>query len=104
MSRRSFRTALCLLLLCTTADRLARGQVVRMEVLQQMTFADGHALGHAGPYEIVRGRMQLAVDPDAEANAIIRDLQRAPQNEQGKVDAWTDFFLLKPVDPSRGNR
>ncbi len=97
-------TALCLLLVCPAADRMARGEVVRMEIQDRLPFAEGHSFGRTGPYEIVRGRMQIQVDPDSKAQAMIRDLELAPRNEQGKVEAWTDFFLLKPVDASRGNR
>lgn len=37
-------------------------------------------------------------------NAGIHDLKLAPRNERGRVECWTDFFLLKPVDSRRGNR
>ncbi|MFG0262125.1 MAG: alpha/beta hydrolase domain-containing protein, partial [Novipirellula sp. JB048] len=48
--------------------------------------------------------MLVEVDPEAAANARIHDLHLAERNERGRVECWTDFFLLKPVDASRGNR
>ena len=48
--------------------------------------------------------MFLEVDPADQANARIVDLKLAPRNERGKVEFWSDFFLLKPVSPNAGNR
>ncbi|MBI3865704.1 MAG: hypothetical protein HY290_27845 [Planctomycetia bacterium] len=82
----------------------AQAEVVRIQIDHRESFADGHSFGSAGPYERVLGRMFLEVDPLHAANGRIVDLKLAPRNKQGKVEFWTDFFLLKPVDASRGNR
>ncbi len=82
----------------------ARADVVRMEVTQRQPFAEGISFGAVGPYEILRGRFYAEVDPQAPRNAHIADLQLAPQNDRGLVEYWSDFVLLKPVDPLRGNR
>ncbi|MCL4202114.1 MAG: hypothetical protein KJ000_06450 [Pirellulaceae bacterium] len=84
--------------------RVVRGEVVRVEIHEQTLLADGQVFSDRGPYEKLRGRMLIEVDPDAPANAAIRDLQLAPRNARGRVECWTDFFLLKPTDPLRGNR
>jgi hypothetical protein len=81
-----------------------RAEVVRIEIHQRVPFADGHCFGRSGPYEKLSGRMFIEVDPHHPANARIHDLQLAPRNERGRVECWTDFFLLKPADPQRGNR
>lgn len=81
-----------------------QAEVVRVEVQQRRLFADGRPFGATGPYEALRGRLFLEVDPTAPANSRIVDLQLAPKNKQGKVEFWSDFLLLKPVDPLRGNR
>ena len=93
-----FRLSLCFLL-CASAH----AEVVRMEVTERSTFADGMSFGPAGAYERIRGRMYLETDPLQEANTRISDLKLAPRNERGKVESWTDFFLLKPVHASKGN-
>ncbi|MCB1278933.1 alpha/beta hydrolase domain-containing protein [Prosthecobacter sp.] len=80
-----------------------RAEVVRVEVTERSTFADGVSFGPAGAYERIRGRMYLETDPMHEANARISDLKRAPRNARGKVESWTDFFLLKPMDARKGN-
>ena len=79
-------------------------QVVRVEVDERVPFAGGHSFGDTGPYEKVVGRLYIEVDPDDPANGRVSDLALAPTNERGRVEVWTDFFLLKPVDPDRGNR
>lgn len=82
----------------------AWAEVVRVEVFERTPFAEGKSFGRTGPYEFVRGRFHLEVDPKAKANQRIADLQFAPRNGNGNVEFWSDFFLLKPADPSRGNR
>ncbi len=81
----------------------AQAEVVRVRIDQRVAFADGHAFGQTGPYEKIVGRLFLEVDPDAPANQIICDLEYAPRNARGRVGFWSDFCLLKPLDPKRGN-
>ena len=98
--RRSLSTAV---IVCLVALDCAWAEVVRMEITQRAPFAEGHAFGSVGPYEKIVGRMYFAVRPDDPANAVITDIRRAPRNAQGQVEFWSDFFLLTPADPSRGN-
>ncbi|MFO1482470.1 MAG: alpha/beta hydrolase domain-containing protein [Verrucomicrobiaceae bacterium] len=97
----------CSIVVCAAAAMvltpLLRAEVVRVEVTDRTAFADGVSFGPAGAYERIRGRMYLETDPLHEANARISDLKRAPCNARGKVESWTDFFLLKPVDARKGN-
>lgn len=80
-----------------------RAEVVRVEVTERSSFADGMSFGPAGAYERIKGRMHLETDPLHEANARVSDLKLAPCNARGKVESWTDFFLLKPIDAKKGN-
>ncbi len=89
------------ILLCLAG---ARAEVVRVRIDERSSFAEGHAFGYVGPYERISGRLFLEVDPEAPANARVTDLKLARRNARGKVECWSDFFLLKPVDPARGNR
>ena len=47
--------------------------------------------------------MDFALDPTLPQNRGIVDLHLAPRNAQGLVEFSADFYLLKPVDPARGN-
>ena len=96
----SIVVAAAIVLVAADAD----AQVTRLEIDRREPFAEGRSFGSAGPYEKITGKIHLEVDPDDPANQRVADLQLAPRNADGMVEVITDFFLLKPVDPARGNR
>ncbi|MGH7833430.1 MAG: alpha/beta hydrolase domain-containing protein, partial [Candidatus Binatia bacterium] len=49
------------------------------------------------------GKAYGEVDPKSPLNKIIVNLNKAPRNSKGRVEYWTDIFILKPVDMRRGN-
>ena len=67
------RVVFVLLALAGAASH-ASAQVTRIEVLSREPMAAGQAVGAAGPYEIVRGRVHGEVDAADRRNAIIQDL------------------------------
>ena len=81
----------------------ATAEVTRIEVTSRGEVADGQRFGAAGAYEKVVGTIHFAVDPDAAANRIVRDIAHAPRNAAGAVEFSADFFLIRPVDAERGN-
>jgi hypothetical protein len=85
------------------APALASADVVSIEIRRREPFAGGAAFGAAGPYERVSGVVRFAVDPAHPRNRAIVDLDRAPRNAAGKVEFESDFFILLPKDPARGN-
>jgi len=95
---------LLVLAACLACVGPSRGEVVGIRIDQRVPFAEGHHFGHSGPYEKLTGRLFLEVDPKDPANARVTDLALAPRNERGRVAFWTDFCLLQPADPTRGNR
>ncbi len=92
-------SALLLALAGAAEARITRIVIDRTE---SPTFG-GASFGDVGQYEKVVGRAFGEVDPDDPRNGVITDIQLAPRNGAGKVEYNTDFYLLKPVDPSRGN-
>jgi len=82
---------------------IASAGLVRVEVKEKQPFAGGASYGRTGTYEIINGRLHFEIDPKDPANARIVDLGLASVNERGKIDYWSDFTLLKPVDPVKGN-
>jgi len=66
-------------------------------------FADGRAFGDVGPYEELKGRIRLDVDPTHPANSRITDIERAPRNRAGRVEFAADVSILLPVERTRGN-
>ncbi len=77
---------------------------ITLEIEERAPFAEGTGFGDAGAYERVHGRARFAIDPRLPANRGIVDLALAPADAHGLVEYSTEFFILKPVDMSRGNR
>lgn len=77
--------------------------VDRVEVRSRSLVADGASFGLIGPYLRISGRLHYSMDPLSNANAPIHDLELAPTDSRGQVTFSSDFVLLMPLDPSRGN-
>jgi hypothetical protein len=97
--RRLLFTACVLLALPT----FVHAELVRLEVRQRTPFADGKTFGEIGPYEMLRGIAHFAVDPKQPSNQLIVDLELAPRNKEGKVEFASEFCILVPKDPAKGN-
>jgi hypothetical protein len=52
-----------------------------------------------GEYEKLKGTVELELDPSHPSNAVIVDLERAPRNARGRVEASADFMVLRPRRP-----
>lgn len=83
---------------------LAHARVVRFVIEQREPFVGGATWGDAGVYERLTGTAFMEVDPRDPLNRIIVDLDLAPKNARGFVEFSTQFFILRPVDATRGNR
>lgn len=82
----------------------ATAEVVRFEVTGPPRPAlEGRSFGAVGPYVEIRARATVALDPADPRNAVIADIDRAPRNAQGKVEATADVIILRPADLSRGS-
>ena len=75
----------------------AGAEVIRFVVTSREPFGEEVA-GKVGPYERIRGRVVYALDPTAEANARIVDLDRAVTNGEGRVEFYGDVEILAPRD------
>lgn len=97
------RVLLLVFVLAAVAPATARAEVTRLEVVRREVVLNGQSFGSAGPYEKLVGIVHFALDPSARANGTIVDLALAPRNRRGLVELSADFYMLKPVDPARGN-
>jgi hypothetical protein len=86
-------------LTATAAD----ARVVRLRIERREVVLNGRAFGAAGPYEKLVGKVDFGVDPNLPRNEVIVDLKLAPRNASGEVEASADFYMLKPIEPTRGN-
>jgi len=60
--------------------------------------------GAVGMYEKLVGIAHGEIDPRDPRNALITDIALAPRNAAGHVEYTMDFYILKPIDLSKGNR
>jgi hypothetical protein len=67
------------------------------EVSRLVVTARQDVLG--GDYEKLAGAVELELDPTHPANTRIVDLDRAPRNARGRVEASADFMVLRPRRP-----
>src|ERR1700742_4961833 len=73
-------------------------KVVKFEVLKVESPAfEGRSFGAVGTYDRILARATIAVTPDDAHNKIIVDLDRAPRNARGEVEAVTDVEILRPT-------
>ena len=82
----------------------AEARVTRFVVEERVPFAPGTEWGSAGAYERLKGTVSMEVDPREPVNSVIVNLDRAPRNGRGMVEFSAPFFILKPVDMTRGNQ
>lgn len=85
------------------ASAPAWAELVSLQIVRREPFAGGKEFGAVGAYERISGIARFAVDPDHRRNRDIVDLSLAPRNARGKVEFESDFFILAPKDPSKGN-
>ena len=78
--------------------------VTKLEIESRQPFAQGESFGQVGPYEQIDGTVHFAVNPQHPANATITDLKLAPRDTNGMVNFSSDFRLLLPAEPQKGNR
>src|SRR5688572_9177286 len=101
LMRRFVIFSLCLMAAARSADaRIVRIDIARTE---SPTFG-GATFGENGQYEKLIGRAFGEIDPADPRNRSIVDLELAPRNARGMVEYATDVIILRPVDPSKGNR
>ncbi|NKC32385.1 hypothetical protein HEQ75_16090 [Roseomonas sp. BU-1] len=79
----------------------ARAEVVRFDITAREAAAlGGREFGASGQAEKITARATLALDPAHPRNAVIVDLDRAPRNADGRVEAMTEVVILRPARPN----
>src|SRR5260370_36091452 len=90
-------------LACMLASSVVEGRVVGLRVERREVVLNGRPFGAAGAYEKLVGKVDFALDPNLPRNQSIVDVKLAPRNARGEVEASADFYMLRPLDPQRGN-
>jgi hypothetical protein len=63
----------------------------------------GAAIGAAGPYVTLKGRVFGELDPHDQHNVMIQDLELAPKDAHGKVQYIATFQITMPADLSKAS-
>ena len=72
--------------------------VTHLEVVSTNTIAASHTgmFGTTGAAERITARATIALDPADPRNQVIVDLDKAPRNAQGRVEAVADVVIVRP--------
>ncbi len=80
-------------------------RVVKFEVVSVESPAfEGRTFGTVGTYDRIIARATVAVAPTDRHNSLIADIDRAPRNREGLVEATADVEILRPTVAANGNR
>jgi hypothetical protein len=77
--------------------------ITRIVIKRRQPFAKGYEFPITGAYEKLVGKIYGEVDPKNRLNKVIVNLKKAARNRRGRVEYWSDFCILKPLDMARGN-
>ena len=69
----------------------------RFDITLRRPLAEGRAFGAVGPYEELKGRLHVAIDPTHAANRMITDVDRAPRARTLRSEAPAKVPAAKVV-------
>ena len=80
-------------------------EVIRFDVISLESPAfEGRVFGDVGQYQKITAKVTIAVDPKHVLNQGIVDIDIAPVNDDGFVEAIADVVILMPMDLHKGNK
>ena len=79
----------------------ARITKIQITTKESPTFG-GYSWPGVGQYEKIVGKAFGEVDPADPKNSVIVDILLAPRNANGRVEYSFDFYILKPIDLTKG--
>src|SRR5437764_2936896 len=88
--------------MCAALPAHAKVRKIQVSAKESPTFG-GYSWPGIGQYEKIVGKAYGELDPNDPKNAVIVDLRLAPKNARGKVEYSFDFYILKPMDLTKGN-
>ncbi len=77
--------------------------ITGIEIRSRAPLVGGAEFGASGAYERIEGTASGTLDPLHPGNRGIALLDQAPRDAAGLVSYRSDFILLRPADPVRGN-
>ncbi len=99
---KSFQLFITVTLLTLSFAPTVLPEVVRL-TYERKPYEGGRIYGNVGAYELIKGRLYGALDPNDSHNTVIVDLDKAPRNSSGRVEYEAEFIVLRPVDGTKAN-
>jgi len=87
----------------TLAAPVADAHIRKIQIVSRVAAFGGFSFPSVGPYERIVGKAYGEINPADRHNSPIVDIRFAPRNADGNVEYSFDFYILKPVDLSKGN-
>ena len=81
----------------------ADARITKVQITSRATAFGGYSFTGVGQYEKIVGMAFGELNPNDPRNSGIVDIQLAPKNANGKVEYSHTFYILKPLDLSKGN-
>jgi hypothetical protein len=73
-------------------------KVIKFEIVRTESPAfEGRSFGAVGTYDRIIARATIAVAPNDPHNSVLVDIDRAPRDPQGLVEAVSDVEILRPT-------
>ena len=82
---------------------LVDARTTQIQILTRTTAFGGYSFPGIGQYEVITGIAIGEVNPSDPKNAVITDIALAPKLPDGNVQYKHNFYILKPLDLSKGN-
>ncbi len=81
-----------------------QSEVIQFDVLDRAIAFEGRVFPNVGTYTLIKAKAIVALDPNDKRNSVIADINFAPRNAKGQVEAAADVVLLQPTKPQAGNQ
>lgn len=78
-------------------------QVISLDIRSRRPFAGGATFGETGTYDLIVGRAELALRPDQIGSDGVYEADFIETDDQGRIRAATDIWMLVPTDASKAN-
>src|SRR5262245_38082645 len=88
---------------CALVASDAGAEVTKVTIANRTVVAEGQGFGQVGPYEKLTGTIEFALDPADKHNSRVVDLENAVRSPDGRVHFSADLYVLRPVEPQKGN-
>ena len=79
-------------------------EVIKFDITERAIAFEGRVFPNVGTYTLIKAKAIVALDPNDKRNSVIADINFAPQNTKGKVEAAADVVLLQPTNIQLGNQ